>query len=61
MASLSLRCELRERGSIAGLCGGMTASGTCGLSGCFVWEYSHTVLRVSDSMQCADWLFIGSI
>jgi hypothetical protein len=46
MASLSSCCDLRERRSVADLCAGMTASGTCGLSGCVVWEsLAHGVVR----------------
>ncbi len=56
MASLWLRCDLHERRIVAGWRGGMTASGTRGLSGCVILgDHSHTVLCVSDSMQCADW------
>jgi hypothetical protein len=58
MASLSSRCDAHDRRSVAGLCGGMTASGTCGMSGCVAWGHSHTVLCLSDSVRCADWLFI---
>ena len=36
MASLWSCCDLRERRSVAGMCARMTASGTCGLSGCVV-------------------------
>jgi hypothetical protein len=36
MASLSSRCDAHERRSVAALSSGMTASGTCGLSGCVV-------------------------
>jgi hypothetical protein len=40
------RCDLRERRCVAGLCGGMTASGTCGLSGCVVLgSLAHGVVR----------------
>jgi hypothetical protein len=40
------RCDLRERRSVAALSSGMTASGTCGLSGCVVWEsLAHGVVR----------------
>jgi hypothetical protein len=41
------RCDLRERRSVTGLCGGMTASGTCGLSGCVVLggSLAHGVVR----------------
>jgi hypothetical protein len=46
MVSLWSRCDLRERRSVAGLCGGMTASGTCGLSGCVVLgSLAHGVVR----------------
>ncbi len=46
MASLWSRCDLRERYSVAGLCGGLTASGTCGLSDCVVLgSLAHGVVR----------------
>ncbi len=54
------RFEVCDRRSVAVLSSGMTASGACGLSGCLVFgSHSHTVLCVSDSMQCADWLSFG--
>jgi hypothetical protein len=42
MASLSSRCDVHERRSVAALWSGMTASGTCGLSGCIVWVVTRT-------------------
>jgi hypothetical protein len=46
MVSLSSRCDLRERRCVAGLCGGLTASGTCGLSGCVVLgSLAHGIVR----------------
>jgi hypothetical protein len=46
MASLSSRCNVRDRRSVAGLCGGMAASGACGLSSCVVWEsVAHGVVH----------------
>ncbi len=46
MASLSSRCDLRERRSVTGLCGRMTASGTCVLSGSVVLgSLAHGVVR----------------
>ncbi len=59
MVSLSSHCDVHDRRSVAASSSGMTASGTCGLSGCVASRgHSHTVLCASDSMQCADWLII---
>ncbi len=45
LASLSC-CDFRGRRSVAGMCGGMTASGTCRLSGCVAWgPLAHGVVR----------------
>jgi hypothetical protein len=57
-----LRCDVRDRRSVTVLSSGVTESGTCETSGCVVLGgHSHTVLCVSDSMQCADWLSSGVI
>jgi hypothetical protein len=46
MVSLSSRCDVRIRRSVTALLSGMAASGTCGLSGCVVWEsLAHGVVR----------------
>jgi hypothetical protein len=58
MVSLSSCCDLRDRRSVAAFSSGMTASGSCGPSGGVVLGHSRTVLCVSDSMLCADWLVI---
>ncbi len=42
MASLSSRCDLHYRRCVAGLSSGMTASGTCWLSGCIVFWVTRT-------------------
>jgi hypothetical protein len=42
IASLSSRCDARDRRSVAALSSGMTASGTCGLSGCLVFGVTRT-------------------
>jgi hypothetical protein len=40
------RCDVRDRRSVAALSSGMTASGTCGLSGCIVLgSLAHGVVR----------------
>ncbi len=36
------RCDVHDRRSVAALCSGMTASGTCGLSGCVVFGVIRT-------------------
>jgi hypothetical protein len=42
MASLLPCCDVRDRRSVAALSSGMTASGTCGLSGCVVLGLPRT-------------------
>ncbi len=42
MASLSSCCDVHDRHSVAALSSGMTASGTCGLSGCVVLGVTRT-------------------
>ncbi len=57
--SLSSRCDVCDRRSVAASSSGMTVSGTCGAVWlCRFGSHSHTVLCVSDtsSMQCANWL-----
>jgi hypothetical protein len=42
MVSLSSRCDVHDRRSVVALSSGMTASGTCGLSGCVVVGVTRT-------------------
>jgi hypothetical protein len=46
MASLSSRCDVHDRRSVTALSSGMTASPSCGLSGCVVWgSLAYGVVR----------------
>jgi hypothetical protein len=56
MASLSSCCDLRDRRCAAGLSSGIRRQVPVGCLVVSLRGHSHTVVCVSDSMQCADWL-----